>query len=79
MRANSGRIEWPAIVRFYERLNRISPTLGRPNRMCRHPCGDEWTGTEACNSGRNRFKLDLSLSTLLGGPRLPPAETWEGP
>ena len=24
-----GRIEWPAIVRFYERLNRISPTLGR--------------------------------------------------
>src|SRR5215469_9087335 len=29
MRANSGRIEWPAIVRFYERLNRISPTLGR--------------------------------------------------
>jgi predicted RNA polymerase sigma factor len=28
-RARSGRIEWRAIVRFYEQLNRISPTIGR--------------------------------------------------
>ena len=28
-RARSGRTEWTAIVRFYEQLNRISPTLGR--------------------------------------------------
>jgi predicted RNA polymerase sigma factor len=28
-RGRSGRIEWSAIVRFYEQLNRISPTLGR--------------------------------------------------
>jgi predicted RNA polymerase sigma factor len=28
-RGRSGRIEWPAIVRFYEQLNRISPTIGR--------------------------------------------------
>jgi RNA polymerase sigma-70 factor (ECF subfamily) len=28
-RGRSGRIEWPAIVGFYEQLNRISPTLGR--------------------------------------------------
>jgi RNA polymerase sigma-70 factor (ECF subfamily) len=28
-RGRSGRIEWTAIVRFYERLNGISPTLGR--------------------------------------------------
>lgn len=28
-RAPSGRIEWTAIVRFYEQLNRISPTIGR--------------------------------------------------
>jgi len=27
-RARSGRIEWEAIVRFYEQLVRISPTLG---------------------------------------------------
>jgi predicted RNA polymerase sigma factor len=27
-RARSGRIEWTAIVRFYERLNRVSPTIG---------------------------------------------------
>jgi RNA polymerase sigma-70 factor (ECF subfamily) len=27
-RARSGRTEWPAIVRFYEQLVRISPTLG---------------------------------------------------
>jgi predicted RNA polymerase sigma factor len=27
-RARSGRIEWEAIVRFYEQLIRISPTLG---------------------------------------------------
>jgi RNA polymerase sigma-70 factor (ECF subfamily) len=27
-RANSGRIEWPAIAQFYEQLIRISPTLG---------------------------------------------------
>jgi len=27
-RARSGRIEWTAIVRFYEQLNRISPTIG---------------------------------------------------
>jgi predicted RNA polymerase sigma factor len=27
-RARSGRIEWQAIVRFYEQLTRISPTLG---------------------------------------------------
>ena len=28
-RGYSGRIEWTAIVRFYEQLNRISPTIGR--------------------------------------------------
>jgi hypothetical protein len=28
-RARSGRIEWTAIVRFYEQLNRVSPTVGR--------------------------------------------------
>ncbi len=28
-RAPSGRIEWTAIARFYEQLNRISPTIGR--------------------------------------------------
>ena len=28
-RARSGRIEWTAIVWFYEQLNRISPTIGR--------------------------------------------------
>jgi predicted RNA polymerase sigma factor len=28
-RARSGRVEWKAIARFYEQLNRISPTLGR--------------------------------------------------
>ncbi len=28
-RGRSGRIEWAAIVGFYEQLNRISPTLGR--------------------------------------------------
>ena len=28
-RARSGRIEWTAIVRFYEQLNRVSPTIGR--------------------------------------------------
>lgn len=28
-RAHSGRIEWTAIARFYEQLNRISPTIGR--------------------------------------------------
>jgi RNA polymerase sigma-70 factor (ECF subfamily) len=28
-RGRSGRIEWTAIVRFYEQLNRISPTIGR--------------------------------------------------
>jgi predicted RNA polymerase sigma factor len=28
-RGRSGRIEWTAIVGFYEQLNRISPTLGR--------------------------------------------------
>ena len=28
-RGRSGRIEWTAIVGFYEKLNRISPTLGR--------------------------------------------------
>ena len=28
-RGRSGRIEWRAIVRFYEQLNHISPTLGR--------------------------------------------------
>jgi RNA polymerase sigma-70 factor (ECF subfamily) len=28
-RGRSGRIEWNAIVGFYEQLNRISPTLGR--------------------------------------------------
>jgi len=27
-RARSGRIEWTAIVRFYEQLNRVSPTIG---------------------------------------------------
>ena len=27
-RAHSGRTEWPAIIRFYEQLIRISPTLG---------------------------------------------------
>ncbi len=27
-RARSGRTEWPAIVLFYEQLNRVSPTLG---------------------------------------------------
>jgi predicted RNA polymerase sigma factor len=27
-RAHTGQIEWPAIVRFYEQLTRISPTLG---------------------------------------------------
>ncbi len=27
-RARSGRIEWPAIVRFYEQLIRLSPTIG---------------------------------------------------
>ncbi|MGA2074113.1 MAG: DUF6596 domain-containing protein [Terriglobia bacterium] len=27
-RVHSGRIEWTAIVRFYEQLNRISPTIG---------------------------------------------------
>ena len=28
-RGRSGRIEWTAIVQFYEQLNRISPTVGR--------------------------------------------------
>jgi RNA polymerase sigma-70 factor (ECF subfamily) len=28
-RARTGRIEWPAIIGFYEELNRISPTIGR--------------------------------------------------
>ena len=28
-RGRSGRIEWTAIVRFYEQLNRMSPTIGR--------------------------------------------------
>src|SRR5262247_2440656 len=28
-RGRSGRIEWSAIVRFYQQLNRISPTIGR--------------------------------------------------
>jgi predicted RNA polymerase sigma factor len=28
-RVRSGRIEWPAIVGFYEQLNRMSPTIGR--------------------------------------------------
>jgi RNA polymerase sigma-70 factor (ECF subfamily) len=28
-RGHSGRIEWTAIARFYEQLNRISPTIGR--------------------------------------------------
>lgn len=28
-RARTGRIEWAAIVEFYEQLNRISPTIGR--------------------------------------------------
>ena len=28
-RGRSGRIEWAAIVRFYEQLNRLSPTSGR--------------------------------------------------
>jgi predicted RNA polymerase sigma factor len=28
-RVRSGRIEWTAIVRFYEQLNRIAPTIGR--------------------------------------------------
>jgi len=28
-RGHSGRIEWTAIVQFYEQLNRISPTIGR--------------------------------------------------
>jgi predicted RNA polymerase sigma factor len=28
-RLRSGRIEWTAIVQFYEQLNRISPTIGR--------------------------------------------------
>jgi len=28
-RARSARIEWTAIVRFYEQLNRTSPTIGR--------------------------------------------------
>jgi RNA polymerase sigma-70 factor (ECF subfamily) len=28
-RGRSGRIEWTAIVRFYQQLNRISPTIGR--------------------------------------------------
>lgn len=28
-RGRSGRIEWTAIVRFYEQLNRLSPTIGR--------------------------------------------------
>lgn len=28
-RGRSGRIEWAAIVRFYQQLNRISPTIGR--------------------------------------------------
>lgn len=28
-RGRSGRIEWPAIVAFYEELNRMSPTIGR--------------------------------------------------
>jgi RNA polymerase sigma-70 factor (ECF subfamily) len=28
-RGRSGRTEWTAIVRFYEQLNRISPTIGR--------------------------------------------------
>ena len=28
-RGRSGRTEWAAIVRFYEQLNRISPTIGR--------------------------------------------------
>jgi RNA polymerase sigma-70 factor (ECF subfamily) len=28
-RAHTGRTEWGAIVRFYEQLNRISPSLGR--------------------------------------------------
>jgi predicted RNA polymerase sigma factor len=28
-RAHTGRIEWPAIVTFYEQLNRISPSIGR--------------------------------------------------
>ena len=28
-RVRSGRIEWTAIVQFYEQLNRISPTIGR--------------------------------------------------
>ena len=27
-RVRSGRVEWAAIVRFYEQLNRISPTIG---------------------------------------------------
>ncbi len=27
-RAHNGRVEWPAIVRFYEQLIRISPTVG---------------------------------------------------
>ena len=28
-RGRSGRIEWTAIVQFYEQLNRLSPTIGR--------------------------------------------------
>jgi predicted RNA polymerase sigma factor len=28
-RGRSGRIEWQAIVQFYQQLNRISPTIGR--------------------------------------------------
>ncbi len=28
-RGHSGRIEWTAIVQFYEQLNRMSPTIGR--------------------------------------------------
>jgi predicted RNA polymerase sigma factor len=28
-RASSGRVEWGAIARFYEQLNRIAPTIGR--------------------------------------------------
>ena len=48
-RGRSGRIEWAAIVGFYEQLNRISPTLGSR------------TGYAAALAEANRAELGLAV------------------
>jgi predicted RNA polymerase sigma factor len=76
-RARSGRVEWTAIVRFYEQLEPHMADARQANWIRSRACGGEWSGRGTSSSGCNQTGRSLCLSTLLGGSRSSPAASWE--